>query len=208
KLIIVGTDAYRLAKRTLSVKSDISEDISLIIPQKTLHELERILQMDTEKELEMYINENQVLFLYEGVELLSKLITQNYPDYEQIIPTSFGTESVIETKEFLKAIKLSSIFSRSGLNDIHCSFRAETSPKGEVCISASNASIGENIAKLPIECKGADCDVILNYRYTLEGLQSFEDDRLFFGAGDAQSPCVVRPLQNKDILYLIMPIRE
>ncbi len=207
-LVVVGTDAYRLAKRFVPVRSEYEKDLDIILPERTLHELERILQVDIEKDVEMYMNENQVLFVCDGVELLSKVINSNYPDYEQIIPSTFSFEGYLEVKEFLKAIKISSIFSRSGLSDVHFTFKSLSDGKGEVSISAANANVGENIAILPIECKGNEITLTLNYRYILEGLQSFDDDRLFFGAGDSQSPCVIRPVKGTEPLYLIMPIRE
>lgn len=207
-LSLVATDAHRLSKCELSVKSDLSSPMKVILPSRTLQELLRILSNDIGGEVEMFLNENQVLFVCDSVELLSKIIHGSYPDYQQIIPQSFETETLVDVVEMAKAVKVSSIFSKTDHKDIHLSFSAKDNDKGEVCIRAENTTVGESETVLPIGMKGSENDVRLNHRYLLDGLSSLDDEIVFFGMIDKNNPCVIKPRERTDSLYLIMPLRD
>ena len=91
-LTLVGTDSYRLAEKKIKIESELPSDLKVIVPLKTMQEVLRILTDETDQEVVIYINESQILFQLDSeVELISRLIDGNYPDYEQIIPTANKT---------------------------------------------------------------------------------------------------------------------
>lgn len=208
KITLAGTDAYRLSEKSFSITTNIQNDCDVILPIKTLQELLRIMQYGLGGMVEMYVVENQVLFICEGVELFSKRIQGTYPDYLQIIPKQFTTKVVIDRQEFAQAVKASSIFSKSGINDVQISIKAKESGRGTVAIHSSNMTVGENTATLDAQVDGSDNEILLNHRYLLDGLQTISEESVFFGAVDSTSPCVIKPLEAKDYLYLVMPIRQ
>lgn len=208
KLFLVGTDAYRLGEKSISIKNVPHEDCDVILPTRTLQEVLRIMQYGVGGTIEMYITDNHVLFVCEGVELFSKRIQGTYPDYTQIIPKQFTTTARVDRLELIQAIKASSIFSKAGMNDVQVSLAPVKEGRGTLSAYSSNATVGENKTTLDVQIEGEANEVLLNHKYLLDGLQTIQEDTLFFGVVDGTSPCVIKPTEAKDYLYLVMPIRQ
>ena len=214
-LTMAATDSYRLAERKIKFAKKGKKELKVIVPARTLNELVRILSTHqgvgelTEEEdgesLKIYINENQILFLYDNIELVSRVIEGQYPDYQQIIPQNNKTEATVSVAEFVKAVKLGSLFTKTGINDIDLNFKDK-----ELLVSSANTQAGENKINLNIEKSGDDNNIVVNYRYLLDGLQNIDADEVCFNMIDGSTPCSLRPKgENKDsYLYIIMPIRQ
>jgi DNA polymerase-3 subunit beta len=203
-LTLVGTDSYRLAEKSLQIEaSDLKEKTNLIVPAKTLQELTRLIENNGS--VEIYISENQILFLHDSAELISRIISEEYPDYKQIIPTSFTTNVILEKKSFLKAVKAVSLFARAGVNDINLKFDAQ---KDRAAISALNAQLGQSEVVLESEIKGGDNEIIFNYRYLLDGLLNISGDEVKLSIINDSTPAVLTDPGDKNYLYLVMPIKK
>ena len=122
--ILVGTDSYRLAEKNISL-DEIVKDSKIIIPMETVQEIIRILGDTPEENVKFYIDENQILFKTDGIELVSRLTEGSYPDYKQIIPTESKTKIEVGVSELTQAIKRTSLFCKPGINDIKLSFIPE-----------------------------------------------------------------------------------
>jgi hypothetical protein len=125
---MVATDSYRLAERYVNVKANAEFiDQKLIVPARTVQELLRILSSYNSEDLafeqdgavKISISDNQILFTIDSVDLVSRLINGQYPDYKQIIPDKNKTEVVANKSELLRAVKAAAIFSKIGINDIN-----------------------------------------------------------------------------------------
>jgi len=201
KIIIAATDSYRLAeKRVKNNKTSAGE--AVIIPTRTLQELNRILTEDIEG-VNFYINENQILFTFDGIELVSRLIEGQYPDYKQIIPSDHKTKLVLSTQKFIKIVKTTSLFCQPGINDVNLSVKEK-----KLTVSASNSQLGENVSSLAAEIEGDDNEIVFNYRYLLDGLSSIDSEEVILELSDCNSPGLIKPKEDKDYLYIIMPIRQ
>lgn len=209
-LTLVATDSYRLVEKKISFSSvSTPSDTSLIVPAKTILEAHRIFSIfkdlpDSPSEAQISMSENQIVFSYDSVELISRIIDGNFPDYQQIIPQTFQTEAKINKEDFINAVKTASLFSRSGLFDITLFFE----PGGSFRVNAADATRGENSASTTAEVSGAENSVTLNYRYLLDGLQSIDSDEVLFKMIDGSNPCVFGPKGKEGHLYIIMPIRQ
>ncbi len=206
-LVLAGTDAYRLAELTVPVTKNFAGTKEVIVPLRTLQELARILP-DVSETVEIYIHDNQILFCTDEIDLISKTIAGQYPDYKQIIPQNHNTKAVIDIQELTKAVKSSSIFSRAGLNDVTLQFASVSEGKGSLTISASNTTVGEHTVVIPVKMEGGENSVVLNHRYLLDGLSRMQGDQISFAAIDSNSPCVIKSLEDESYLYLVMPIRQ
>lgn len=214
KLILAATDSYRLAEKTLILdKKSKGKPQKVIVPTKTLQELLRILgsfkdpaalsQLD---EIGIYVSDNQILFVIGSIELISRLIEGQYPDYRQIIPNQSNTTASANTSELIGVTKTASLFARSGIYDVNLEFIPD---KKEIIISSANSQLGENISNIGAEISGQANNIIMNYRYLLDGLQNINYDQVKLEIIDAASPCVLRPAQKEaDYLYIIMPIKQ
>ncbi len=214
KLVLAATDSYRLAEKIVDIikedGTDIQETISVIVPARAVSEIVRILgvfkdAVDNPETLEIVISDNQILFSYNQVELISRTIEGRYPDYRQLIPSSFETEISLPKEEVLRAVKATSLFSRAGLNDINLKF----TPGSPVRISANNPQTGEHTAELDGETKGKENAITVNYRYFIDGVNNIETDNIMIQMIDGVSPCLLRPTgDDVDYLYIVMPIRQ
>jgi len=211
-LTMVATDSYRLAEKKIKIKSNSEEDKKIIVPAKTLQELLRILSInlgdeveEKNSEIKFYISENQILFTYGSTELVSRLIEGQYPDYQQIIPNNSKTRISINQQELVRAVKMASLFSKTGINDVNLDFPAG---KNQVIISSVSGQTGENITNLEAKVSGDDNSIVVNYRYLLEGLNNIEKEIVKIEIIDSNTPCIIKPEQDDSYLYIIMPIKQ
>ena len=203
-LILTGTDSYRLAEKKIKLEKPAAKPRKIIAPLRTLQELMRILP-DEETIIEICLSENQVLFAFNGVELISRIIDGQYPDYQQIIPTSHKTKVIISTNELIRTVKTASLFCRPGINNITLAFNQKNN---ELITTVINNQLGENTSKIKVDINGDDNTVIFNYRYLLDGLVNLNSEEVIMEITDGDSPCLIKPTQGEDYLYIIMPIKQ
>ncbi|PIR13539.1 DNA polymerase III subunit beta [Candidatus Falkowbacteria bacterium CG11_big_fil_rev_8_21_14_0_20_39_10] len=214
-LTLVATDSYRLAEKSVVIKSNNKEknSQSIIIPARTLQELIRILSgfkdgVDTgagAEEIKFYVSDNQILFEIDSTELVSRLIEGQYPDYKQIIPSSPRTTITINRQELVRAVKASALFSKTGINDVNLDF---PQGKNQVIVSSASGQTGESITTIEASAKGDDNSMIVNYSYLLDGLNNIETENVKIEVIDNNTPCILRPEKGDDYLYIIMPIKQ
>jgi DNA polymerase III subunit beta len=202
-LILAATDSYRLAERKIKIENN--EERDLIIPLKTVQELSRILNENNGDKLDIYFNENQIMFVFENVELISRVIDSKYPDYQQIIPQEFVTNSICDKKDLVPAIKSVALFCKQGINDIRLSVDNKNQ---ELIITTASSGTGNSVAKVPTKITGQDNDIVFNYRYLLDGLNNMDDNEVIIKINNNSSPGLIQPIKNQDYIYLVMPIRQ
>lgn len=209
-LILTATDSYRLAERKINAIGD--GDIQVIVPAKTLQELQRILgsikdpaSLSEVDDIDVYVSDNQIMFSFGNIELISRLVEGKYPEYQQIIPSSSVTVAAIESSELIKAIKATSLFTRSGIFDVLLTFDSQS---GQIIISSSNNQLGENTSKVGGKISGGSNTISVNYRYLLDGLSNMPTTQLDISVIDAENPCIVRPSSSSDYLYIVMPLLQ
>ncbi len=213
-LTLAATDSYRLAEKEIKITTNATSegDKKIIIPAKTLQELIRILSGIREEnigeeseEVQFYILENQILFIIGQIELTSRLIEGQYPDYKQIIPTSSETKININRHELIRAVRAAAIFSKAGINDINLDFPLN---KNKVVVSSASSQTGENTAELEATINGKDNGMVVNYRYLLDGLNNIDSENVKIEVINSNTPCVLKPEKEEDYLYIIMPIKQ
>jgi DNA polymerase-3 subunit beta len=224
KLTAAATDSYRLAEKTINIKSNSENapEKRVIVPARTAQELVRILanapktgEQENSDEIKFYISENQILFVFGATELVSRLIEGQYPDYKQIIPAQSKTKATINKQELTRAVKASALFSKTGINDINLDF---PQGKNSAVVSSASGQAGESVIELDAEATGEDNGVVVNFRYLLDGLNNIQSENVKIEIIDSNTPCVLKPsssaeaLADKekgdDYLYIIMPIKQ
>ncbi len=104
---MVATDSFRLGEQKIFLKNSLPQEYSLILPQQTAKEVINIFSQK-EGDLKIYFSPNQILFesmmpetSHPQIQLTSRLIEGNYPDYEAIIPQKTTTQIQIQRNPFL-----------------------------------------------------------------------------------------------------------
>ena len=213
KLVLVATDSYRLAEKTLELEKesvdketlDLLKDVkSVIIPKNTIQEIVR--DLDNENEVvEVTISENQILFNFGNASVISRLIEGKYPDYKQIIPNKFESEVKIGIDETMNAIKVASLFANVSSNSVEL----KLFPESKVLeINAETSDVGSNSSKVSAEISGKKLDVVYNYRYLIDGFNSLSGDQAILKINGEGMPTILSSDTDKSFLYVIMSIRS
>jgi len=211
RLTLASTDSYRLAEKTIPIVSLVDEPFTLVVPAKTLVEVNRILSIfkddvDLPANLTLNLSNSQLVFTYGPVELISRTIDEKYPDYKAIVPSQFQTRTEIDREDFIKAVKTASLFSRTGLNDVALTFDPDNH---QLSVSATDATRGDNTTNCSADITGQRNSVTVNFRYLLDGLQAITSDIVVFELIDAGNPCLLTPKDTTDAYrYVIMPIKQ
>jgi DNA polymerase-3 subunit beta len=208
-LTLVGTDSYRLAEKKIALEGN-SEEKAVIVPVKALQEVQRILgtlkdTVDSPQDVGIYIADNQILFVIGNIELISRLIEGQYPDYQQIIPSNPRTKTVATTSELIKVIKTISLFSKAGVFDINMECLSD---KKSLVLSSNNVQVGESVSEIDVEYDGDANATTLNYRFLLDGLSNIDSEEVRIELIDGNIPCIIKPKDDDSYLYIVMPIKQ
>jgi len=208
KLVLAAADGFRLAVHTATLSSPVDNKITVIIPARTLSEVNRLLS-DQEEPVEITVNEqkSQVLFHLKEADLVSQIIQGSFPDYTQVIPQSYTTRSVLDISQFLKATKMSSIFARdaSGIIRLVATPGAELSP-GKLSISAQAEEIGGNETEVDAMVDGDPAKIAFNVKYLSDVLSVLRQSQVALETTTPSSPGVIRPLGVDNYVHVIMPM--
>ncbi|HAO81116.1 MAG: polymerase III subunit beta protein [Parcubacteria group bacterium GW2011_GWD2_43_10] len=205
KTVLVGTDSYRLAENTLGESKNIIQPEGLIIPLRTAQEVGRISQSSDIEQIEVVLGDNQVLWQIGETQIISRLVSGQYPDYLQIIPKEFSTTAKLNREALQQAVRAASLFVRSGINDVRLKFKVSDKT---VLVSSTNSQLGENTTEVGAEIDGEETEVIFNYRYLLDGLSVIPGREIKIKVAGPNSPSLFEPKDGTDYRYLIMPIRQ
>ncbi len=200
KLFVAATDSYRLAEKELGAND---QSISLLVPANAMQDLLRIIGDNTE-DIEVTHDDQQVLFKIGDVELVTRLIEGNYPDYQKLIPESFTTTAELKRSEMANITKVSSLFARESAGSITVKVEEAAST---VSIHSIASQLGENTASATAAVTGGG-EITLNSRYLLEALGALSGDTIEFCFNGKLEAVVIRDKEANDYTHIIMPLKS
>ncbi len=207
-LTLAAADGFRLAVYKLNVPQPTSQKIEVIIPAKTLSELNRLMA-DQEEPVEMTVNPNksQIMFKLKNIELVSQLIQGTFPQYEQLIPQTSGTKVTVDVAEFLRATKTAAIFARDGTGIVRLMVApgGELTP-GKMTISARSEEIGDDIGEIDAIVQGNDAKIAFNGKYLTDLLNVLKEAQVTLETTSPSSPGVIKPVGSDNYLHVVMPM--
>ena len=209
KITMAAADGFRLSVRNATLSSPAAEPVNIIIPARALSELARIAS-DGDETISMVVpkGRGQVVFRVKDAELVSQLIDGTFPDYQQIIPRSYKSRTLVSTASLLKACKQAEIFARDGSNVARLDIKAaqgEMEPS-EVEISAISEETGKNETIVEATVDGGSVLIAFNVKYLREALEVVRTPNVALETSAANAPGVVRPVGEDDFLHVIMPM--
>lgn len=212
EMTMAAADGFRLARRVTQLGTPVESAIKLIIPARSMVELARALPDDEGEEAEpvsiiVTPNHNQVLFRHENLEVTSRLVEGNYVDINRVIPTDWGTRTVIPTAELVKAVRIASMFARDSANIVRVQIEAgaDLTP-GVLTVSANAAEVGDNVSQLDCSVDGEGGQIALNGKYLLEVLNVVHTSQVAIETKTYQSPAVLKPVGEDGYLHVVMPM--
>jgi DNA polymerase-3 subunit beta len=210
KLNLVATDGRRLG--LVGKEMEVSDENagSLILPAKTVTELQRLLGQG--EELKIAFNERQVAFelnlgddseaggLIENIYLVSKIVEGNYPNFRQVIPKETEHRIKVERELLQECIHRASLVTSDKNNSVKLKMTENL-----LEISGQSAEYGESRETMAIAFEGPETTVAFNPQFLMEPLKALDNDEVFFEFKDELSPGVFKTLE--DFLCVVMPLR-
>ncbi|MFC1943299.1 DNA polymerase III subunit beta [Chloroflexota bacterium] len=207
-LTLAAADGFRLAVYKLSLTTPVNEKTEVIIPARTLAELNRLMA-DGEEAVDITINPNksQTLFRLKDTELVSQLVQGTFPQYDQLIPQSYNTRVEVDVAEFLRAAKTASIFARdgSGIVRLVITSGSELTP-GKLTISARSEEMGDDVGEIDAVVEGEDAKIAFNGKYLVDVLSALREPRVALETTNPSSPGVIRPVGVDNYIHVVMPM--
>lgn len=199
-ITFAATDSFRLTERIINLKN--KEIASFILPRATVLELIRLTN-DINEDISIKYSDNQIAFFNDDLEVVSRLVDGNYPDYKKVIPDKYVSRVMVKKDALDKNIRLAGIFS-SSIADVKLSCSEK-----DITITAKNPSKGEIQVSVDSVLKNEPFDISLNHHYLLDGLKIIPTEHVIIEYTGQGSPLVLRPEHDtKDLTYLIMPLRK
>jgi len=207
-LTLAAADGFRLAVFKLPIAKTVSQKTEVIIPARTLSELNRLMT-DQEEAINITLNPNksQVLFRLKSTELVSQLVQGTFPNYAQLIPKSYNTRVIVSVADFLRATKTASIFARDGSGIVRLVITpgSEMNP-GRLSVSARSEEIGDDVGEIDATVEGADAKIAFNGKYLTDILSVLRESQVALETTNPSSPGLIRPVGTDNYTHVVMPM--
>ncbi len=205
---VVATDSFRLSISKIAM----GVENSFIIPASALTEVDRLIndsfgEDSDEKVREVVIrlsrDDNQVFFNIGSVELISRLLEVEYPDYQKVIPANHTTKITTNLAEFVQTIRRTAIFASREGQAIKISFKPTD---GSIVMTAQSVEVGSQTSSLVATIEGDELTLGFNHRYLLEGLESFTTPEITILGNGKDAPVVFIGNEKEDYRHIVMPM--
>jgi DNA polymerase III subunit beta len=204
----IATDGLRLSKQDISIEKGIKNK-DFLIPVRALTELSHIVSEigeDAGDLISIYLIEekNQVLFRVGDIDIISRLIDGEFPEYEQIIPTGYKTKCDIERDEFLNSLKVVNIIARSVLgNKMILQIQSK---ENKISLSAIQSDLGKNESNFECKIEGEDLKIAFSSKLLSDILNHIDSEKIVFECSESVRPGVFKIDDDKSFIHLVMPM--
>ena len=202
EVTMVATDTHRMAVKKITIDEPATTPMRAIIPTKTLAEVSRLLPTDNPAMINIIWNRTQIVFNFESIYIISRLIEGTYPEYEKVIPSQFDSSAVINRREFAGAVDRVSLLAK----DISYNVIRYDWAESNVTLSTQNTEIGMAKEDVAVEFKGTPFTISFNGRYISDILRHSTGDNIHLFLKQ-NGPVVIRQDNNPNYTYVVTPVR-
>jgi DNA polymerase-3 subunit beta len=205
-LTLVATDGFRLSFKkiklinSLNLKTD--KAITFLIPAKSLIEVTKLAKNNKKIKIGLTSDEHQVVFVLDDVELVSRLIEGDYPDYQKIIPDSYNTKVFINRDELLQSVKIASVFAKESANVVRINIKSDN-----LELSANAPQIGQNKASVDAKIEGENMEIAFNYKFLTDFLNICKSPEILIELNENLTPGFFHDQSDPSFTHIIMPVR-
>jgi DNA polymerase-3 subunit beta len=204
QLTLAAADNYRIAVKTIPILDAVPET-SVVIPARALNELARILaDVDEPVDVVLAGGRNQILFHLDGIDLVSRLIDGQFPNYQQVVPQSHTTRAILDREELLRAVRPAALIAHESANIV----KLQVSADGDAGITVSaNAEVGDHVGQVEAAVEGDGTTIAFNARYLADVLTNVDADQFALELNGPLSPGVFKPVGDDQYIHVVMPVR-
>ena len=204
KLNVVAVDGFRLAWKSKFLQNKIN-DFTAVIPGRTLNEINKII-LDSFDTVKIGVAKNQALFEMENCKVVTRLLDGEFLNYSSVIPENWETRIRVNKDIIQNCFERISLISSSSIEKEKKYPVKVFVEIGKVTISCTNQT-GDAKEEIYVESEGKNLEAGFNPEYFLDALRAIDDEEVFIDFGTSISPCVIRPVDEGDYTYMILPIR-
>ncbi len=197
----VATDGHRLARAETEAPDGAENMPGIIIPRKTVGELQKLVD-DPDVVVLVELSDTKIRMTIGSVVLTSKLIDGTFPDYQRVIPTGNDKDMMVDRRLFTDAVdRVSTVSSERGravklaIND------------GQLVLTVNNPDSGSASDELAVDYGSDALEIGFNARYLLDIANQLDCANVKFSFADAGSPTLIEDPDDRDALYVLMPMR-
>lgn len=202
QLSVVATDGHRLAYASMKNDTGIDGKKDMILPRKTVLELQRLLQ-DNENDIQIEMSANQIRFTFNQIELTSKLVEGKFPDYQRVIPTDYEQKITLSRQLLQQSLQRVAILSNEKFKGVRCLIESNT-----IKISSTNTDQENALEELDVDYTGDSLDIGFNVTYLLDVLSHQKTENIVLNLGKSANQSVLITVEDDaDFKYVVMPMR-
>lgn len=200
---VTATDSYRVSKKNIYLDSPINEEINIIIPTRNLNELSKLLD-DSENDVEMHVFNNKVIFKFDNIIMMTRLINGTFPDISKLIPTDFQLKLDMNLIEFYNALDRASLFTNE---DDKNTIELKTEMH-DIVISSNIPEIGNVEEKIEVtKNNDSNIEIAFSSRYMMDALKALECENIEISFSGEVKPIIIKNKDDDNLIELIVPIR-
>ena len=203
-LNVVAVDGYRLAIKS-NILNEKANEFSSVIPGKTLNEVNKIIS-DSFDPVKIGISRNQALFEMENCKIVTRLLDGEFLKYSNAIPKNWETRIKVNKNNIQDCFERISLISSSSIEKEKKYPVKINIDIGNVVISCSN-QMGNAKEEIIVETEGKELEIGFNPKFFLDALKAIDDEDVYIEFGTNKSPCIIKPVENGDYIYMILPIK-
>ena len=205
---LAAADGFRLAVETGKLGTSVETEVGVIVPAKTLAEVERLLgDGSSSVELSIDANGRSAKFRLDTSEVVTALVQGTFPDYEKLIPTSYGTKATVDLSSMVQATRAASIFARDGSGIIRIIVSpGEDDGVGAVKVISRAEEVGSNENELDAKVEGEETKVAFNSKFLMDVLNVMNGDDVDLETTTPSSPGVFRSGKHEGYTHVVMPM--
>jgi len=199
RLRVVSTDSRRLHCYDAPYQGELDfGEEKVIIPKKGLSELGKFIDPSAET-IKVGIKDNHFVFQRANETVMIKLLEGEYPDYRPIINYEGMTPIEVEKTLFSTLMRRISILTSDDYKSVIMNFL-----ENQLTVTITNPEIGESKERLMVGYEGEEIKSAFNPRYFMDALNLFEDSIVALNMRDSKSPCIIKSLDDDNLICVIM----
>ncbi len=199
-LRLVASDGFRLAITEETVSS--GEEASFLLSLRSMRELLSLAQKYQEQTLRIFYDGRRVSIMTTDLDMIVRVVEIDFPDYKKVLPKSFKTKVVVNTNQFLEALKRAIVIAKRGSESVRIDVA-----EGILKVSSRSPDYGEVHEEIDARKDGEDILAAFNPRFLIEALRHIGTEEVELNFVDSTSPLQINPIDVSGYLYIIMPIR-
>ena len=204
KLNVVAVDGFRLALRSVYLNKQ-TNNFSAVIPGKTLNEVNKII-LDSFEPVKIGVAKNQALFEMDNCKIVTRILDGEFLNYKNVIPSNWETRIKVNKNLIQNCFERVILISASSIEKEKKYPVKINIEVGKVTISCSNQT-GDAKEEIFVDTEGKDLEIGFNPRFFLDALKAIDDEEVFIEFGTNRSPCIIKPIDDGDYIYMILPIK-